>query len=198
MTRKDIGQVAAGVAFMVASAAIIGMIRCPEDAYVMVPLAALVALPGGWFLRDFVAAPLVNLLGNVYYPANNRARVPEQFTRVQALMAECRYEEAERELRTTLDQLEDPDLLAGQILLANLLHEHLESSDEALALASEALDVDEWQPDHERLVTLATDILLERGARAEAAEFLGKYAAKATGTPAAARLIERLQHLDRA
>ena len=157
------------------------------------PFVVIMSGIGGVLLAPLIAERFSTVFDGLFLP-NTRGDVKPELSRPRALMAERRYEEAATELRARLT--EKPGQVEAQLLLANLLHENLGRPDEALALVDNALDADIWQSEHEKLVSIAVDILLERGERAAAVALLRLCAEKAGSTPAAAHMRERLQHLE--
>ena len=157
----------------------------------MVPPAVFIAMIAGLLLYPWIAAPVVHFFDSFLW-SGKAAEPPEQFTRVRALIVQRQFTEAESELRTRLEHR--PDLLEGRILLASLLYEKLHRPEDALAEIRAELE-NIWRPDCEKLVLLGTDILLDLNRQEDAIALLQAGAAKAVGTPAAARLNERLQHL---
>ena len=184
-------RLAIGLFFFVAAILAVALSKGSFDALFMVPFAAALGVIAGIFLHPFISAPFGNALASLFYP--DRGVVREQFSRVHALMAQQQFAAAELELRRMLE--ERPELVEGQVLLANLLHGELGRADEALTVAIAALDASEWQPEHERLAMLAVDILLDAERRDEAVALLEKQARRAGQRPAAARLTERLRNV---
>jgi len=160
--------------------------------FIVVGFSAALALVAGMFLYPYIAAPVMKMFGAVYFPGT-RGVVREEFSRVQALIAQQADAEAEAELRRILQ--ERPALLEARILLVGLLYDKLGRPAEALEMAQAILAGDGWAEDMERVVALAVDILLEAGRREEAVALLRRSAQRAGRTGAAARLTERLQHL---
>jgi len=147
----------------------------------------------GYCLHPFISGPLSEFAGSLYFP-DTRRRLREQYTAIHSMIAQGQFAEAEAQLRETLRKA--PDALDGSVLLAELLHTHLQRSDEALQVALQALaSRRKWEAEKERLVMLAVDICLDRNDTPRAKAILTEYARKAGRSGAAARMSERLMHL---
>gem|GEM_PF-1979958 len=185
-------RITAGIFLFAAAVCLIGRADDTISAIVMVLGAAVLGVGAGLLLYPYIIAPFSEAFARLVCP-DAVGEVREEFSKARALMAAARYEEAAAELERML--AERPELLEGTVLLANLLYEHLDQADAALARAQAALTAAEWHDEHERLAMLVTDILLDQGCRDEAAAALQQSATRAGCTGAARRLQERLRHL---
>ena len=175
----------AGV-FVIRYASAAGAIGIP----VFVVFAAALGILAGIFLHPYVSGPIASLAGRLFMP-DGGPDPRQEFSRARALMVEDRYEEAAASVRETLAT--HPGNVDGEVLLATLLHEHLEQAEEALSLCLKWLEDQPWDDEHERLVMLAVDIDLDLGRHEAAVALLEHYAQLAGRSGAGRRLRERLE-----
>ncbi len=151
-----------------------------------------IILVGSLLAYPFVAEPIGNLVSGMLY-SNQPAELPEQFSAVQTMLTNHRYREAVDELDTMLAAR--PRLTAARILKVRILYDHLQDGEAALSLARAELTQNPWQSEYIPVAMIAVDVLLDRGDRREAADFLAATLTRCTNARDKTELQQRLDHL---
>ena len=196
MERSDIIRLVMGIIIMLLGVALFPVFLwhspSPATVIMVVLAAAALGLVAGICLHPFVAEPIAEWFGRIYWPKLS-GKVEKQYSRVRALVTQHDYATAIGELRQALAA--EPEPLEGWLLLAGILHDHLHQSAAALDIIRQQLAARPWKDGNARLVLLGVDILLEVDATADAACLLRENIRKAGRSPAAENMQMRLQHL---
>ena len=196
MERSDIIRLVIGITLMLLGVALFPVFlwhaSSPGTAIMVVMTATGLGMMAGLCLYPFVAEPIAERLGRLYWPKFS-GKIEKQYSRIRALVAQHDYETAIGELRQELAA--EPEPLEGWLLLAGILHDHLHQSAAALDIIRQQLATRPWKDGNARLILLGVDILQEADATADAACLLRENIRKAGRSPAAENMQARLQHL---
>ena len=142
------------------------------------------------YFGDFITTSFANF----YFSNRGGDKSLEQFSHVQGLLANRKYEEAVQELKLIIAS--NPTAVAGKVLLVNTLYEHLGRSNEALNVSLKEFEADKWCEDHEKIVMTAVDIFLEKGERKMAVALLRTAVLKLKKYPVKNGVERRLRSLE--
>ena len=157
-----------------------------------VPVAAVLAGIGGLCLYPYIIEPIANRLSGFYF-GGKAADLPEQYSRVHGMLVRREYDQAVAELNRLLT--EKPERVEARCLLMRTYHERLNRSQDATDLATAELKQRKLGAEHEKVVMLAVDILLENQQPREAQAVLASAIPKIADSAASANLRQRLESL---
>ncbi|MCJ8329656.1 MAG: hypothetical protein HRT89_12725 [Lentisphaeria bacterium] len=132
-----------------------------------------------------------NIIGSMFYSSNTGKSV-EQFSRVDSLIAKTDYEQAAKELWDYIKT--HPESLPAKSKMIRLLYEKMSRLDEALDLSLAELNK-EITDEHEAIIDIAVDILLEQNRNDEAISLVNKAAKALDGSVVGRKLTTRLRSL---
>jgi len=156
---------------------IVVILICLVIAYFMIismgAMGLLFSMPfvliAGIALSGILGGAAGDLFGNILFGGGN-ARKVEEFSLIKGKVTNHDYQGAIEDLRTYISI--NPDSLDAKKMLMSILYDHLDNKEEALELAQTELQNEELSDDHESIVNLTVDILLEKNRRNEAVKLL--------------------------
>ena len=152
---------------------------------VFICLAIMLTMP-------FILGLVSDLMGGIIFN-DGSGKLKEDFSGIQSLIRSAEYPKAINQLEDVINQ--KPNNISAKFLLQKVYYEHMDNKNKALQIFFDELKKDKLSEDHEDMIQISIDILLEQQRQDDAKTLIKQCLGKVSSGFLQQKLQQRLKHL---